>query len=128
MDSIHRKMEDSDLFVFASPVYCGTPPAKLISFFERSIDQKKVNLETLVIENNKLKGKKAVVLQVNFFIDIAYQKLPSMVYDRILGEIFKMEIVGRLGVPDVNDPGDITQKKASLQEAYDLAVKICSNS
>jgi multimeric flavodoxin WrbA len=128
MDSIHRKMEDSELLVFSSPVYCGTPPAKLISFFERSIDQKKVNLETLVVERNKLEGKKAVVLQVNFFKEIAYQNLPSLVYDRILGEIFKMEIVARLGVSDVNDPGDIHEKKESLREAYDLGVRICGGS
>lgn len=126
MDMLHDKMIASDLLVFSSPVYMGAPPAKLMAFFERSIDQKMVNLETLKVEKNKLSGKKAVVLQVNFFNDPSYQKLPFAVYERILSEIFKMNIIGSLGVANVREPGDIAQKKESLQEAYNLGVKVCA--
>ena len=126
MDMLHEKMGASDLLVFSSPVYMGAPPAKLMAFFERSIDQKSVNLETLKVENNKLSGKKAVVLQVNFFNDPAYQKLPMLVYERILSEVFKMNIVGSLGVADVREPGDIAQKKNSLQDAYNLGAQLCT--
>jgi len=125
MDMLHDKMLESDLIVFSSPVYMGAPPAKLMAFFERSIDQKKVNLETLKVESNKLSGKKAVVLQVNFFNNLSYQRLPFSVYERILSEVFKMDLVGNLGVADVREPGDIAQKKESLQTAYDLGAKIC---
>jgi multimeric flavodoxin WrbA len=125
MNMLHDKMIASDLIVFSSPVYMGAPPAKLMAFFERSIDQKTVNLETLKVENNKLSGKKAVVLQVNFFNDLAYQKLPMQVYERILTEVFKMRLVGSLGVADVREPGDIMLKKKSLQEAYELGTAIC---
>jgi len=127
MDSLHRKMLDSDLTVFSSPVFMGTPPAKLIAFFERSIDQKKVNFDTLVIEKNTLQGRKAAVLQVNFFKDIAYQSLPTAVYERILKEIFKMEIVGMYGVPGVANVGDISKKPEELKEAYDMGVRICNS-
>jgi hypothetical protein len=48
MDVVHQKMEKSDLLVFSSPVYCGTPPAKLIAFFERNIDRKKVSTDHVV--------------------------------------------------------------------------------
>ena len=126
MDMLHDKMIASDLLVFSSPVYTGTPPAKLIAFFERSIDQKMVNLETLTVESNKLSGKKAVVLQVNFFNDPAYQKLPFSIYERVLSEIFKMDLVGSLGVADVREPGDIAQKKEALQEAYALGCSVCT--
>ena len=126
MDMLHDRMLASDLIVFSSPVYMGAPPAKLMAFFERSIDQKTVNLETLKVENNKLSGKKAAVLQVNFFNDQAYQKLPMLVYERILSEVFKMNIVGSLGVADVREPGDIAKKKESLQEAYNLGAKLCA--
>lgn len=125
MDRLHGKMLGSDLVVFCSPVFMGTPPAKLIAFFERSIDVKKVSMETLIVEKNKLQGKKAVVLQVNFFKDIAYQELPSMLYERILSEIFKMEIVGSYGVPGVADAGDIRKKPEALEEAYEMGARIC---
>ena len=125
MDSVHMKMIDSDLLAFSSPVYVSTPPSKLLAFFERSIDQKMVNLESLKVEKNNLSGKKAVVLQVNFFNDNTYQKLPLLVYERILGEIFKMEIVGTMGVADVREPGDILQKPDALQRAFDLGMKVC---
>lgn len=125
MDSLRKKILASDLVVFSSPLFMGTPPAKLIAFFERSIDVKKVNMESLIVEKNKLQGKKVVVLQVNFFKDIAYQKLPSMVYERILSEIFKMEIVGSYGVPGVADRGDIRKKPEALKEAYAMGARIC---
>jgi len=126
MDMLHEKMIASDLVVFSSPVYMGAPPAKLMAFFERSIDQKTVNLETLEVKNNKLSGKKAVVLQVNFFNDPSYQSLPLSVYERILTEIFKMNLIGSMGVADVKEPGDIGKKKEALQEAYNLGAKVCA--
>jgi multimeric flavodoxin WrbA len=125
MDPVHEKMIQSDLLVFSSPVYVGTPPAKLLTFFERSIDQKMVNLQSLKVEKNKLSGKKAVVLQVNFFDDSAYQKLPLAVYERILGEIFKMEIIGTMGVAGVREPGDILKKEEALQHAFNLGISAC---
>ena len=127
MHMLHDKMIASDLLVFSSPVYMGTPPAKMIAFFERSIDQKTVNLETLKVESNTLRGKKAVVLQVNFFNDPAYQRLPLAVYERILAEIFGMNIIGSLGVEGVAEPGDIAGKKAALQEAYNLGAALCGS-
>jgi multimeric flavodoxin WrbA len=126
MHMLHDKMIASDLLVFSSPVYMGTPPAKLMAFFERSIDQKRVNLQTLQVEQNSLRGKSAVVLQVNFFNDPAYQRLPLSVYERILAEIFGMTIVGSLGVEGVAEPGDIAGKKAALQAAYDLGARLCT--
>ncbi len=126
MNMLHDKMITSDLIVFSSPVYMGAPPAKLMAFFERSIDQKKVNLETLNVEKNRLSGKKAVVLQVNFFNDRKYQDLPLSIYKRILSEIFAMDLVGSLGVADVREPGDIAKKKESLQEAYNLGARLCA--
>ena len=127
MHMLHDKMIASDLLVFSSPVYMGTPPAKMIAFFERSIDQKTVNLETLKVESNTLRGKKAVVLQVNFFNDPAYQRLPLAVYERILAEIFGMNIIGSLGVEGVAEPGDIASKKTGLQEAYNLGAALCGS-
>jgi multimeric flavodoxin WrbA len=127
MHMLHDKMIASDLLIFSSPVYMGTPPAKMIAFFERSIDQKRVNLETLTVESNTLRGKKAVVLQVNFFNDPAYQRLPLSVYERILAEIFGMTIIGSLGVEGVAEPGDIAGKKAALQEAYNLGAALCGS-
>ncbi len=126
MDMLHGRMAESDLIVFSSPVYMGAPPAKLMAFFERSIDQKRVNLETLKVEKNNLSGKKAVVLQVNFFNDPAYQRLPLAVYERILTEVFKMELVGSMGVADVREPGDIAGKRESLREAFNLGARLCA--
>jgi multimeric flavodoxin WrbA len=125
MDRVHEKMIESDLLVFSSPVYVGPPPAKLLAFFERSIDQKMVNLQSLKVEKNNLSGKKAVVLQVNFFDDSAYQKLPLSVYERILGEIFRMEIIGTMGVAGVREPGDILKKEEALQCAFNLGIAAC---
>jgi multimeric flavodoxin WrbA len=127
MDHVHEKMIQSDLLVFSSPVYVGTPPAKLLAFFERSIDQKMVNLQSLKVEKNNLSGKKAVVLQVNFFDDSAYQKLPLSVYERILGEIFKMEIIGTMGVAGVREPGDIFKNEEALQRAFNLGISACES-
>jgi len=49
-----------------------------------------------------------------------------MVYERILKEIFKMEIVGTYGVPGVADVGDIHRKPEALKEADDMGARICA--
>lgn len=125
MDSVHEKMIASDLIVFSSPVYCGTPPSKVMALLERTIDQKAVNMKTGEHLYNHLKGKKVVVLQTNAYKDLKFQNLPLAVYDYILCEAWKMEMVGSFGVAGLEEATDIKNKSDELKKAYNMAVEIC---
>ncbi|KUO71625.1 MAG: hypothetical protein APF81_01270 [Desulfosporosinus sp. BRH_c37] len=126
MDNVHEKMKSSDLIVFSSPVYCGTPPSKVMALLERTIDQKAVNMETHAHLYNNMKEKRVVILQTNAYQGLKYQDLPLAVYKYILGEAWKMNIMDSFGVAGLKNAGDIKKCTEELKKAYDLAAKICS--
>ena len=126
MQRLIEKMIASDLVLFASPVYMGSFTAKLLSFFERTIPIHNVDLETMVVVENRLRGRNAVVALIHDSPDPATAELPFKVMDRILKKSFEMNIVGRLQVGGVRDKADINNKQESLREAYELAVRLCS--
>lgn len=127
MDIVHEKMKAADLIVFSSPVYCGTPPSKVMAMLERSIDQKAVDMDAHVHLYNHLKDKKVVILQTNCYQDIRYQDLPLKVYDYILCEAWKMIRVGAFGVSGLLEAQDILRKPDELDKAYNMAVEICNS-
>lgn len=125
MDTVHEKMKAADLIVFCSPLYCGTPPSKVMSMLERSIDQKAVDLVAHVHLYNHFKDKKVVILQTHTYADTRYQELQLRVYDYILCEAWKMIRVGSLGVSGLREAKDILQKPDELKKAYEMAVQLC---
>lgn len=125
MDKVHEKMKASDLMVFSSPVYCGTPPSKVMALIERTIDQKAVDMVTHVHLYNHLKDKKVVILQTNAYQGLKYQNLPLAVYKYILEEAWKMKIVESFGVCGLDNPGDIKKHPDDLKKAYNMAAEIC---
>jgi len=125
MDNVHEKMKAVDLIVFSSPVYCGTPPSKVMALLERSIDQKAVDMDAHVHLYNNFKDKKVFILQTNCYEDIKYQALPLMVYEYIFCEAWKMLMVGSFGVSGLIEAKDILSKPQELKKAYDMAALIC---
>lgn len=125
MDSVHEKMKKSNLIVFSSPVYCGTPPSKVMALLERTIDQKAVDMERHVHLYNHLKDKNVVILQTNCYPSLKYQELPLSVYKYILEEAWKMHILRTFGVAGLVDSGDIKKCTKELKEAYDMGAEIC---
>lgn len=135
VESIHQKWIDSDLIVIAAPVYTGTPPAKLMALFERSIGLKTTNLEelsektditTLTRSNNKLLGKKVVILQANWLDDPYYQDFIMGIYKYLLLDAWKMEIIGSFGLRLLAEPGDAQKRTEDMQALFDMAVEICN--
>ena len=125
MNAVHEKMKTADLIVFSSPLYCGTPPSKVMSMLERTIDQKAVDMDTCEHLYNHLKDKKVVILQTNANNDIKRLDLPLKVYDYILCESWKMIRVGAIGVAGLREENDIFKKPDELRKAYEMAVRLC---
>lgn len=128
-DDMHQlisKMLSSDLILFASPVYMASYSSQLTAFFERCIPLMHVDLKNKVIIENRGKGKNVVMALVHDSPDPATADLPFKVLEHVLKNTFQMNIVGKLQVAGVRDKGDINNKDKSLNEAYQMAEKICS--
>lgn len=125
MYTVHEKMKAADLIVFSSPLYCGTPPSKVMAMLERTIDQKAVDLDAHVHLYNHLKDKKVVILQTHCYGDTRYQELQLRVYDYILCEAWRMIRVGAFGVSGLREAKDILKKPDELKKASEMAVKLC---
>ena len=125
MDDIIPKMIQSDLVLFASPVYMGSYSAQLTAFFERCIPVHHVDLENNVMINNRFKGTNAVIALVHDSPDLATAQIPFMAFERVLN-LFQMNTLGKIHVSGVRDQGDIKKKEDKLKEIYQLAVKLCS--
>jgi len=125
MDEVHKKMREADLIVFSSPVYCGTPPSKVMALLERCIDQKAVDMVAHKHIYNHFKDKKVVILQTNCYGDLKYQDLPLKVYDYILCEAWKMVRVGSFGVAGLLNEQDILKKPEELKKAYEMGAQLC---
>ena len=125
MDDLIPKMIQSDLVLFASPVYMGSYSAQLTAFFERCIPVHHVDLENNVMVNNRFKGTNAVIALVHDSPDPATAQIPFMAFERVLN-LFQMNTLGKIHVSGVRDQGDIKKKEDQLKETYQLAVKLCS--
>jgi multimeric flavodoxin WrbA len=128
MNDLINKMIASDLTLFASPVYMASYTSQLTIFFERCIPVHHVDLEKMVVVENRLRGKNAVMALVHDSPKPETADIPFKAMELVLQKSFEMNILGKLQVAGVRDKGDIEKKNDSLKEAFDLAVKLCAKS
>ena len=99
--------------------------SQLTLFFERCIPVHHVDLEKMVIVDNRLKGKNAVIALLHDSPHLATADIPFKAMELVLHKSFEMNILGKLQVAGVRDKGDIMKKEDSLKETFEMAVKLC---
>jgi hypothetical protein len=73
--------------------------------------------------NAPLKGKKAVIGLVQDFKDPSTARPAIKAFQHNLGNTYMMNIIHKIHVTDVRDPGDIRKKKEVLEKIFDLGKK-----
>lgn len=131
MEILIDAMIQSDLVLFASPLYCGTYSAIMAKFFERCLPL--ISLEIVGVPGTKegvkwlgnpVEGKKTVVAMVQDLVYPQVADLAFKVFEKNVALTYKMEIVDRIHVVDVRDKGDIKKKEQQLKAIYDLGKKL----
>lgn len=131
MDTIMSEMASSDLMVFASPLYCATFSAIMARFFERMLPFWEVKIvgepgipESYKFLGNPVKGKKAVIGIAHDFKDPSVADLAIKAFEHNVRDIYMMEIVDKIHVPDVRDPGDVKGKPQEMERIFALGKKL----
>jgi multimeric flavodoxin WrbA len=131
MDMILKEMVSSDLMLFASPYYCASYTAIMARFLERCLPSWEVKIagelgtiNAFRFINAPLRGKKAVIGLVQDFKDPATAQLAIKAFQHNLGQTYMMNIIHKIHVTDVRDPGDIRKKKDVLEYIFALGQKL----
>jgi multimeric flavodoxin WrbA len=112
MHRIYPLMEAADVIVFGSPVYWYGPPAKMKMLLDRMRP---------FVENNKLRGKRAVVVAPAAEGSKACGPMVEMF--RLSFEYLGVEFVGKLLV-EAYEKGEITNNKKEMEKAYELGASL----
>ncbi len=130
MDMLLPEMASSDLMLFASPYYCASYTAIMARFLERCLPSWEVELagelgtiNAFRFLNAPLKGKKAVIGLVQDFKDPKTAQLAIKAFQHNLGHTYMMNIIHKIHVTDVRDPGDIRHKQEVLEKIFNLGKK-----
>jgi len=128
MDMLLDELVDSDILLFASPLYCASYSALMARFFERCLPLWEIEIvgemgtmDAIKFVNNPAKGKQAVIGLVHDLRDPAAGDLALKVFESNLRHTYMMDIAAKIQVPDVRDRGDIVKKAAKLDEIRSLA-------
>jgi multimeric flavodoxin WrbA len=117
MNSIYPRIIESDGIVFGTPVYWYGPTALMKGFIDRFV------YFNCPKNRAKIKGK-PVVLAVPFEEkDPETAALLEAFFEKSLGYL-EMNLIGTILVPGVTRKGEIKEKEAKLQEAYELGKKL----
>ena len=133
MDTIIPEMISADIMLFTSPLYCAIYSAIMARFLERCLPFWEVEItgepgipESYNILSNPVKDKKAVIGMVHDFKIPQVADLAFKAFEHNISEIYMMNIVGKLHVPDVRDVGDINNKQEELDKIFALGKKLAS--
>jgi len=131
MDMILMEMVSADLILFASPYYCASYTSIMARFLERCLPLWEVaiagemgTMNAFRFINAPLKGKKAVIGLVQDFKDPSTARPAIKAFQHNLGQTFMMNIVRKIHITDVRDPGDIRKKKDVLEHIFALGQKL----
>lgn len=131
MDMILKEMVSSDLMLFASPYYCASYTAIMARFLERCLPLWEVEIvgelgtmNAFRFINAPLKGKKAVIGLVQDFKDPSTARPALKAFLHNLGQTYMMNIIHKIHVTDVRDPGDIRKKEDVLENIFTLGRKL----
>jgi hypothetical protein len=81
-------------------------------------------MEAFRFIDTPLKGKKAVIGLVQDFKDPSTAKLAIKAFQHNLGKTYMMNIIHKIHVTDVRDPGDIRKKKDVMEQIFALGQKL----
>jgi len=123
MDMLLDELVASDILLFASPLYCAAYTAVMARFFERCLPLWEIEIvgemgtmDAIRFIKNPAKGKKAVLGLVHDLKDPGAGDLAFKVFESNVGRTYMMDIVAKIQVPDVRDPGDIRKKSVQLDK------------
>jgi multimeric flavodoxin WrbA len=117
MNSIYPRVIESDAIIFGTPVYWYGPTALMKGFIDRFV------YFNCPENREKIRGK-PVVLAVPFEEeDPETAALLVSFFEKSLGYL-EMNLIGTILVPGVTRKGEMKEKEAKLQEAYELGKKL----
>ncbi|MCP4714889.1 MAG: flavodoxin family protein [Deltaproteobacteria bacterium] len=132
MDPILDEMAASDLYLFASPLYCASYSAIMARFFERCLPCWEIEIvgelgtmEAFRFINTPFKGKKAVAGLVQDFKDPAPGQLAFQVYEHVMRP-YMLELIDKIHVTDVRDVGDLRKKEDVLEQIFNKGKDLAS--
>jgi multimeric flavodoxin WrbA len=108
MEQIYQLMEEAKVIVFGSPVYWYGPPAKMKMLLDRMRPY---------VENNKLRGKRAIVVAPAAEGPKACGPMVEML--RLSFDYIGIEFVGQVLV-EAYEKGEIINNKKEMESAYEL--------
>jgi multimeric flavodoxin WrbA len=112
MQKIYPLMEEADVIIFGTPVYWYGPTAKMKMLIDRMRP---------FVENNKLKGKRAVVVAPSAEGTEACGPLLEMF--RLSFKYLGIEFVGKTFVK-AYEKGEIRKNKGEMERAYELGASL----
>ncbi len=130
MSMLIEDMIASDVLLFVSPLYCSTFTSTMAMFFERCLPLIEVKVigqegtkEGVELVGNPVMGKKAVIGLVQ---DLQYPivgELALKVFEHVVGQTYRMNVMEKVQVIDVRDKGDINKKTDRLKEIKEIGEK-----
>jgi len=113
MNSLYKKIIDSDVLVFGTPVYWYGPTGIMKMFIDRFV------FFNCPENRQKIKGKSAVVA-IPFEDDDERTSLATVeMFEKSLGYL-EMNLTDLLLAPGVGEKGEILDKKITLERAYNI--------
>lgn len=116
----YRRIIESDIVVFGTPVYWFGPTAIMKAFIDRFV------YFNCPKNRSKIRGKPAVII-------VPFED-ENMETARLVTEFFKkslayleMKLAGKILAPGVGDKGAISQKPEKLTESYNLGRRLIRN-
>ena len=117
MNGLFEKVIECDVIIFGTPVYWYGPTALMKAFIDRFVYFNSPK------NREKIKGKIAV-LAVPFEEDTLETARPLVLMFEKSLEYLEMDLSDQILVPGVGERGTILEKKAVLEDAYQLGKKI----
>jgi multimeric flavodoxin WrbA len=117
MNNIYPKIMESAGIVFGTPVYWYGPTALIKGFLDRFV------YFNCPEKRKMIKGKPAALAVPCEEEDPATAALVKAMFEKSL-EYLEMNLIGFIIVPGVTKRGEIIKKQGSLQEAYNLGIRL----
>jgi multimeric flavodoxin WrbA len=117
MNSIYPQIIESDGIIFGTPVYWYGPTALMKVFIDRFV------YFNCPENREKIKGKPAVLAIPFEEENPETAALLVSFFEKSLA-FLEMNLIGEILVPGVTRKGEITEKEAKLQEAYELGKRL----
>jgi multimeric flavodoxin WrbA len=117
MQTIFRKIIQSDVIIFGTPVYWYGPTALMKGFIDRFV------YFNCPKNRAKIRGKSAVIA-IPFEEENIETARPVIEFFQKCLDYLEVNLLGEILVPGVSARGEIRHKEKSLQEAYELGQSI----